>query len=426
MLRLPSSRTHLRRLFGLISTIVLLVPSMIIANATPPASFSFSTGTPDGRMGMASRVDSPGKIEIEAADDFVLSQPTTISSATFYGLLPTGAPLSSVTQVAVEIYRVFPQDSANPPSGMVPTRTNSPSDNAFDDRDTAAHNLTYTALVINPSFMVANSVLNGINKIPNQTTGGEGPVTGEEVLFTVNFANPFVLPADHYFFVPQVVLSGAGNFYWLSTTQPPLFTGDLQAWIRNANLDPDWLRVGTDIVGGATPPRFNGAFSLSSLPAAPLRPWTSAGSTSAVDEDSTNIFEFNNFVVGLRPMHTGAVTVRYNITATQGISAFCPATQSVVSVRFRNSDNSGTNARVAFTIHTSNITSGGNNTIFSFNSDGIGNGNAFVTASFMPSIDFDFTNKLYWIEATITRSDPAQFANLGSIQIWENAGTACP
>ena len=27
-------------------------------------------------------------------------------------------------------------------------------------------------------------------------------------------------------------------------------------------LDPDWLRVGTDIVGGTTPPTFNMAFSL--------------------------------------------------------------------------------------------------------------------------------------------------------------------
>jgi hypothetical protein len=27
-------------------------------------------------------------------------------------------------------------------------------------------------------------------------------------------------------------------------------------------LDPDWLRVGTDIVGGATPPKFNFTFSL--------------------------------------------------------------------------------------------------------------------------------------------------------------------
>jgi hypothetical protein len=33
-------------------------------------------------------------------------------------------------------------------------------------------------------------------------------------------------------------------------------------WIRNADLDPDWLRVGTDIVGGSPPPTFNGTFSL--------------------------------------------------------------------------------------------------------------------------------------------------------------------
>jgi hypothetical protein len=34
---------------------------------------------------------------------------------------------------------------------------------------------------------------------------------------------------------------------------------DLQSWIRNENLAPDWLRIGTDIVGGTT---FNAAFSL--------------------------------------------------------------------------------------------------------------------------------------------------------------------
>ena len=34
---------------------------------------------------------------------------------------------------------------------------------------------------------------------------------------------------------------------------------DLQAWIRNANLAPDWLRIGTDIIGAGT---FNMTFSL--------------------------------------------------------------------------------------------------------------------------------------------------------------------
>ena len=74
------------------------------------------------------------------------------------------------------------------------------------------------------------------------------------------FTEPVDLPAGHYFFVPQVRLRGVGgNLLWLSAP-PPQFTGDLQMWIRNADLDPDWLRVGADIVGGTT---FNGSFSLS-------------------------------------------------------------------------------------------------------------------------------------------------------------------
>jgi hypothetical protein len=183
-----------------------------------------------------------------------------INSATFTGLLPSGAPLSSVTGVGVEFYRVFPLDSVNPPDGRVPTRVNSPSDNAFSSFSIAAGNLTITLL--SATFTVANSVLNGINPVPNQTTGGEGAVSGEEVQFAVTFPGGVNLPADHYFFKPQVALS-SGNFYWMSTARSaPLFPGDLQAWTRNTNLDPDWLRIGTDIVGGSSPPTYNMAFSL--------------------------------------------------------------------------------------------------------------------------------------------------------------------
>jgi hypothetical protein len=37
------------------------------------------------------------------------------------------------------------------------------------------------------------------------------------------------------------------------------FAPDLQSWIRNEPLTPDWLRVGTDIVGAGT---FNNSFAL--------------------------------------------------------------------------------------------------------------------------------------------------------------------
>ncbi len=235
----------------------------MLAASASAAPFFFSTGDPDGRMATASRPDSTGKIEIESADDFVLTNPTTITSATFTGLIPRDA---IVVDVVVEIYRVFPKDSNDPPSGNVPTRVNSPSDVAIDTRDGGAGELSFTPLILNADFTAGNSVLNSINKSPNQTTGGEGPVTGEEVLFNVSFTTPFSLGPDHYFFIPQVQLDN-GDFYWLSAPKPIVapgtpFSPDLQSWIRNANLDPDWLRVGTDIIGGASPSTFNAAFSL--------------------------------------------------------------------------------------------------------------------------------------------------------------------
>src|SRR5262249_19780020 len=163
---------------------------------------------PDGRMATASRPSSAGKIEIESADDFALTTPMALTSATFTGLIPVGLPLSSITQVRVEIYRVFPLDSDAGRTPNVNTRVNSPSDVAFAERANAGvGGLTFTSSVIASTFTANNSVLNGIFPKPNQTTGGDQAVTGQEVRFNVTFTNALNLPADHYFFVPQVQLT---------------------------------------------------------------------------------------------------------------------------------------------------------------------------------------------------------------------------
>jgi hypothetical protein len=237
---------------------VIICGLTAVAGAVHADTYSFSTGTPDGQMATASRPSLGGKLEIESADDFLLSNETILNSGTFTGLVTGASP--TIGAVDVEIYRVFPFDSTNPPSGNVPTRVNSPSDVAFNSVGTLAGTLTFSTTVLSPVFAAANSVLIGINKFPNQTTGGEGPVTGQEVQFSFSVTGLLDLPAGHYFFVPQVDVTG-GEFYWLSTQHTvPLFTGDLQEWIRNENLAPDWLRVGTDIEGlGRT---FNAAFSL--------------------------------------------------------------------------------------------------------------------------------------------------------------------
>jgi len=229
--------------------------------------------TPNNLMAIATRPDTPS-FEIEAGDDFVLGSRTSINGASFTGLFvpgPTGGA-TSASQVIVEIYRVFPLDSNTARTPNVPTRANSPSDVAFDSRDSGANSLTFNTSVLVATFTALNSVQpGGIHPSPLQTTGGNGPLTGQEVQFNITFSSPFDLPADHYFFVPQVELTNGGQFYWLSASRPITGAGttpfppgvtDLQAWTRDAFLDPDWLRVGMDIVGGTTPPTFNTAFSL--------------------------------------------------------------------------------------------------------------------------------------------------------------------
>jgi hypothetical protein len=245
----------------------LVLGAALAALACGPAAatpFLFSTGDPDGLMATASRPGSGSPFEIESADDFILADPTRITGATFTGLAPANA---SIDQVVLEIYRIFPLDSDTARTPNVPTRTNSPSDDALASRDSGTGDLSFSATVLQPTFTAGNSVQpGGIHPSPNQTTGGGGPVTGEELEIAVTLANPFVLPAGHYFFVPQVLLSG-GDFLWLSAPKPIAppgtpFVPDLQSWTRDEALAPDWLRVGTDIVGGSPAPTFNAAFAL--------------------------------------------------------------------------------------------------------------------------------------------------------------------
>src|SRR5262249_30980234 len=109
-----------------IQYLLVVAASGSLVALTPSAeAFNFSTNGPDGKIAMASNPSSAGVTERETGDDFILTSPTDIQHATFTGLI-TGT--FSIGDVVTEIYRVFPNDSQNPPSGKVPTRNNSPSD----------------------------------------------------------------------------------------------------------------------------------------------------------------------------------------------------------------------------------------------------------------------------------------------------------
>src|SRR6266849_1441292 len=104
----------------------MLIASVWLATPVWAAPFFFTTGNADGKLGALSRRPSSGKIETEAADDFLLKETTVISHATITGLI--NAPAENINNVEVEVYHVFPVDSVNPPSGNVLSRVNSPSD----------------------------------------------------------------------------------------------------------------------------------------------------------------------------------------------------------------------------------------------------------------------------------------------------------
>ena len=225
-------------------------------------TFFFSTGNPDGKLGALSRPAGSQGLETETADDFFLTQATVVSGATLHGLIPGGTAGHGISRVEVEIYHIFPLDSDAVRAQNVPSRQNSPSDVEIRaaTHDSSDGTLSFIATEISP-FTVQNTVINGITP----KTHGEGSASGEQVEIDVTFNVPIFLPAGHYFFRPEVQLS-SGNFLFLSAPKPitsgtsfPAGTTDLQAWIRSANLAPDWLRIGTDIIGAGA---FNMTFSL--------------------------------------------------------------------------------------------------------------------------------------------------------------------
>src|ERR1041385_568475 len=122
-MKTKNETSTLRRVTQGVSAALLLLASC--ASASP---YSFSTGTPDGKVATLSRPASTGLIQTETADDFATTQSVVITEATFTGLLPAGTALTDIVGVETEMYHVFPLDSVIPPSGNVPNRTNSPAD----------------------------------------------------------------------------------------------------------------------------------------------------------------------------------------------------------------------------------------------------------------------------------------------------------
>jgi hypothetical protein len=290
---------------------------MLLTTPAWAGTFFFSTGNPDGKLGALSRPAGSQGLETETADDFFLTQATVVSGATIHGLIPSGTTISGISRVEVEIYHIFPTDSDLSRAINVPTRQNSPSDVEIDaaTHDSSNGSLSFVATDISP-FTVQSTVVNGIAPAAHS----EGPASGEQVEIDITFSVPIFLPAGHYFFRPEVQL-GNGNFLFLSAPKPitagttfPAGTNDLQAWIRNASLAPDWLRIGADIIGGGN--AFNMTFSLTgnTLP--------DAGTPGQANCHGQTISAMAGEFTGI---DASASTLGYSsVDALQdGVSAFC-------------------------------------------------------------------------------------------------------
>ena len=197
------------------------------AAALLPAVYSFSTGDPDGLIATAARPESrPENSRSNRPMTSCSPNTTSITSATFTGLVPAG---SSATGVVVEIYRVFPTDSDVGAHQRAANVLDGPGAHAgqFALRYRARRARHRERPIsrprsLDPSFTANNSVTAG--RYPSQTEPTPPAATvrsrARKCSSTVNFATPFVLPADHYFFVPQVELGRTATFFWLSAPKP--------------------------------------------------------------------------------------------------------------------------------------------------------------------------------------------------------------
>src|SRR4029453_3529626 len=103
------------------------------------------------------------KLETQTGDDFIITETTSIRRATITGLIPLGTPLSSIHNVEIEVCRVFPKDSIDPPSRNVPSRKHPPGERGVDSatRDGSLGTITFSTGVLSQSFSVLNTVVTG-------------------------------------------------------------------------------------------------------------------------------------------------------------------------------------------------------------------------------------------------------------------------
>ncbi len=158
--------------------------------------------------------------------------------------------------------------------------------------------------------------------------------------------------------------------------------------------------------------------------------WTTVGSAGTVDEADAGKVVFSGSVVAfpeilpplpsaqaeanaqiVLPTVTTNATIRYNVTAVDGL--FMPGSHLGMTVRFRDDGNW---ARVQLRLYEQDIYTGATALLLSFDSNAFPASPNYQTTGVgnpYPFWSFDFNQKAYFIEATLTKTSSAISINGG-------------
>lgn len=157
--------------------------------------------------------------------------------------------------------------------------------------------------------------------------------------------------------------------------------------------------------------------------------------TPGPSETSLSAFEFNRSELRHKSTATLAVKARYNVDVTGQLRQIGDGVADVaqVRIRYRDTDGAGTAAQLLLTLHRTNILTGGDEIIYTFDSNApapgpvtppvMGEVNQTVTDC-EPGLVFDFENFVYWVDAQLTRTTAAQSVAFAAIQISNNSACA--
>lgn len=158
--------------------------------------------------------------------------------------------------------------------------------------------------------------------------------------------------------------------------------------------------------------------------------WTTVGSAGTVDEKDIAKIVLQGSIVAFPeilpptqnaqaefsaqlalPTETTTATVRYNVTAVDGL--FQQGSHLGMTVRFRDD---GDRARVLVRLYEQDIYTGATALLLSFDSNGFNSSPFYQTQSVgtaLPYWSFDFNQKAYFIEATLTKTSSSIALNGG-------------